>query len=62
MNAKKCDKCGVFYTHNHKVVVDGMYMTGFTVISKSTNLRTVDLCDDCAQHLVDWLKEEDDLK
>lgn len=52
MKAKKCDRCGLYYTENSKHStfgrIHGGYITGLAFYSDSLGVDSViDLCDDC---------------
>ena len=56
-NAKKCDRCGKYYTNSEKrYTVDGLYVGGITTLSiKGNSITKYDLCDDCIKKLLTFL-------
>lgn len=53
-NAKKCDRCGKYYTNSEKrYVVDGFYVGCVKILSiNGTCIDEYDLCDDCIKKLM----------
>ena len=53
-NAKKCDRCGNFYT----LPLDSIYVKTVngdpTVVSIGNNHNGLDLCEDCRVSFIDW--------
>lgn len=59
-NAKKCDRCGKFYTGEEKnFMLDGIYISGVSFDSACSDysFRHHDLCDECLQKLIEFLEE-----
>lgn len=63
MLALQCDRCFSYYTENKEPIVPGFgtnkIMTGFRFRAKDTEIngmKTYDLCDKCAQEMLDWLR------
>lgn len=53
--AKKCDKCGAYYTpNNYKLNLIKKEHVGFDIIDKY-----VDLCPDCQEILEEWMETPD---
>ncbi len=60
MNAKKCDRCGKYYTDGSFACYSGGSMTivsstGRKVINKNTEY---DLCEECAEGFEKWMKQD----
>lgn len=65
-NALKCDRCGNFYTFDDKdsrLSVNKRYKVGgITFMSTSGDYHSeMDLCSECANKLVRFLKNEADI-
>lgn len=64
MNAKKCDRCGKFYTVKEPNAIEAL---GMSFAELSTPERTnkaisalntaIDLCEDCEKEFKKWLNE-----
>lgn len=64
MNAKKCDRCGKYYTDGSFVCHSGgsitiVSSTGRKAINKDTEY---DLCDECTEGFEKWLHLDENLK
>lgn len=59
MNAKKCDRCGKYYTYGDFVRYDGGAITIFSNTGKKVidSKTTYDLCDDCADEFKKWMEQ-----
>lgn len=71
MNAKKCDRCGCYYTKNEpvannkdsgeRIVIHGIRIWktlqtyGSHGYSNEDATEVYDLCDHCAKRLIDWM-------
>lgn len=61
MNAKKCDRCGEFYTKNKVRYLDHT-IVGVCLIDSDDSCMSQsyrDLCDNCLQQLCEWTETED---
>lgn len=61
MNAKKCDRCGSFYTENknkYKEKLNGDCVYGIIVVTKTNRYKIYDLCDSCICEFMKWIGEE----
>lgn len=66
-DAKKCDRCGHFYTSSEKrldsqgrylkgITMDGLkYINGDFNQSCTRYEKQIDLCPDCGEKLISWL-------
>lgn len=64
MNAKKCDRCGVYYDHyvgqregyegNAIAVVERR--ESFIFGSGNSTIKIIDICPECTTEFVDWLE------
>lgn len=66
-DAKKCDRCGNFYTSSEKrldsqgrylkgITMDGLkYTNGYINQSCTRYQKQIDLCPDCGEKLISWL-------
>ena len=53
MRAKKCDRCGGFYScYNHTPKLKLVKVTP----TPSNYLKQIDLCQECEKKLVDWFE------
>ena len=53
--ARKCDRCGAFY----QIPLDNIRNTVVFEHYTSTKRCSLDLCDDCHNELVNWLKAKE---
>ena len=60
MNAKKCDRCGKFYTNEEKKfrIKDRVPATFDINSINGWNIGTWDLCEQCMKELWHWLCNE----
>lgn len=60
-NAKRCDRCGKYYTTNKfmkSVFTPQLYVTGIQrVWGDGDTGKIIDLCDDCQAKLSEFLEE-----
>lgn len=59
-DAKKCDRCGKLYEHYDGIRVvenDSCYHI-MRLENDTINTRVYDMCPECMQKLVDFIKEE----
>ena len=58
MNAKKCDRCGVFYegynTRNDKNAINGVMFLNIDLNERYYSHAPNDLCPTCSEELVNW--------
>lgn len=60
-DAKKCDRCGKFYTNNDRQFrVNGGYPVRIDMVDRNgwTLGNGFDLCEDCMKELWHWLRNE----
>lgn len=59
-NAKKCDRCGNYYSMNEKkTTIAGHRLCKMRLYNiYGVDFRELDLCDDCAAELWRWLYNE----
>lgn len=67
MNAKKCDRCGKFYTIKEPNAIEAIKALGTSFAELSTPERTnkaisalntaIDLCENCEKEFKKWLNE-----
>lgn len=59
-NAKRCDRCGKFYMNDDsKITIGGLYVDYISLISTGGSvIDRHDLCNDCVEHLLEWLDNE----
>lgn len=61
MQAKKCDRCGKFYTENENKYIRCCNSVDRVSVCASGNVYdTYDLCDDCVNQLMEFLNEGGD--
>ncbi len=63
MDAKKCDRCGKFYLTSENIVKRPCYndlkMFGVRTVDENWNrLKTYELCVDCSNKFIIWMKNE----
>lgn len=60
-DAKKCDRCGKYYTEREqRYVVNGFYVGCVEILSINGNcIDKYDLCDDCIKKLMRYLNHEE---
>lgn len=58
-DAKKCDRCGVFYEDNSNHKSWTRNIVGIFLSYQDTHLDRYDLCDDCVEKLKEFLSNPD---
>ena len=59
-NAKKCDRCGAFYTNKEKIFgINGRIPATFEILDRNGwIIGKYDLCEQCMKDLWHWLCNE----
>lgn len=60
-NAKKCDKCGVYYTlDDRKFKINGRIPAYIDIYTRNSMIvaSEIDLCEQCMKDLWHWLRNE----
>lgn len=61
MQAKKCDRCGKFYTENKNKYEKGSYCANRILVFAGRHIFCeYDLCDGCVNKLMEFLNKEGD--
>ena len=64
--AKKCDRCGKYYEPYHFNIDNNKFMNTLVITNENdnktidiVNTRQFDLCQDCCEEFIFWLKNKD---
>lgn len=56
-NARKCDRCGAFYTDNKVKSIDGKYITRIGLLNDAIIVKRFDFCDECLNEFDKFMNE-----